>query len=140
MDYFIDFETAKTRTNELVSSTCHQFQKFLHHFDSSKSVSFLQPTIMWRSMGTRVAGRCYLQKNVIELNKNYLSSIDYKEFLKYTVLHELAHAIAWQIFQEDGHGLPWKTVAKFIGDDGETRHNMAIPIISKVERLSDRLK
>ena len=88
---------------------------------------FQMPTIVWRDMGVRRAGNCNYSENVITLNSNYLKSKSWKEFLDDTPLHELAHAIAWQLFDETGHKQTWKNVCYQLGLNGNRCHSFEKP-------------
>lgn len=60
------------------------------------------------------AGMCLLNDKRISLSKHHISqnSVD---MVKDTLLHEYAHAIAFELYQETGHGLIWQKVAQTIG-------------------------
>ena len=88
---------------------------------------FQMPTIVWRDMGVRRAGYCNYSKNVITLNINYLKSKSWKDFLDDTPLHELAHAITWQLYDETGHKAVWKSVCYSLGLRGNRCHNFSTP-------------
>ena len=94
---------------------------------SLREKGFQMPTIVWRDMGVRRAGNCNYSENVITLNSNYLKSKSWKEFLDDTPLHELAHAITWQLFDETGHKAVWKSVCYSLGLRGNRCHNFSTP-------------
>jgi predicted SprT family Zn-dependent metalloprotease len=60
------------------------------------------------------AGVCKIQEKCISIS---LSHIENNELsvIKDTVLHEFAHAIAYELYKDSGHGLNWKHIAKKIG-------------------------
>lgn len=91
-----------------------------------KERGFEFPTIIWRSMGNR-GGCCNYRSNVIELNTDYLKSKSWQDFLDETPLHELAHAISWQLFDARGHKKVWKNVCYQLGLAGNRCHNYAPP-------------
>lgn len=72
----------------------------------------------------RRAGRCYYHQRVITLSRyiagNPANSI---EFITDTILHEMAHAIAYKATGEAGHGYAWKQVCKQIGAKPERCYN-----------------
>jgi SprT protein len=88
---------------------------------------FDMPKIVWRPMGVRRAGCCNYSENKIELNSDYLKSKDWKAFLDDTPLHELAHAISWQLYDETGHKGAWKKISLMIGLAGNRCHNFSRP-------------
>ena len=88
---------------------------------------FIMPTVVWRAMGINRAGSCNYTTNTIELNTNYLKSKSWEDFLADTPLHELAHAISFQLYDERGHKRTWKEVCYSIGLKGNRCHNFATP-------------
>jgi len=62
----------------------------------------------------RRAGMCKMSTKQISLSVNHIenNSID---IVKDTILHEFAHAIAYELFSDTGHGVHWKKVARQIG-------------------------
>lgn len=85
------------------------------------------PEIRWKKFGFHVAGRCYYKDDYIEMNINYLNSPDAEKFVKNTTIHELAHSVAYRIFQSPGHDYYWKHIAMIMGDDGNRCHDYAQP-------------
>lgn len=89
--------------------------------------------ICWRKMGFQRAGVCSYVKRVgitqitIEMNINYLSSKDARKFAELTMLHELAHALAYVFNGSFGHNKTWKAICKIIGGSGERCHEYATP-------------
>ena len=61
---------------------------------------------------TRSIGRCNFTKKEIELSYHFLPTLTESEW-KDTVLHEIAHALAFPI--DRGHGRYWQTIAKMLG-------------------------
>lgn len=88
---------------------------------------FIMPKIVWRDMGVHRAGYCNYSNNEIHLNSNYLKSKNWKEFLEDTPLHELAHAISWQLYDATGHKEVWKSVCYSLGLRGNRCHNFEKP-------------
>jgi predicted SprT family Zn-dependent metalloprotease len=89
--------------------------------------------VVWRKIGFRMAGRT--SKQVIngkkffqiEMNINYLYSSSAVEFIKNTLIHELAHVLANKFNNSWGHDKTFKTIAQIMGDTGERCHNYAVP-------------
>ena len=88
---------------------------------------FVMPNVVWRSMGVRRAGTCNYSTNTIELNSDYLKSKDWQRFLDETPLHELAHAISYQVYGEHGHKRVWKSVSISLGLKGNRCHDFERP-------------
>lgn len=99
-----------------------------------RSKGFIMPDIIWRDMGVRRAGYCDYTHNQIHLNTNYLKSKSWKDFLEDTPLHELAHAISWQLYDETGHKEVWKSVSYSLGLRGNRCHKFSIPEIENINK------
>lgn len=65
---------------------------------------------------TRTMARCHYGTKLIEVSKHWAKIMTDFE-LKQTILHELAHALSYNIYGWEGmgHGVNWKKVAKEIG-------------------------
>ena len=100
-----------------------------------RSKGFVFPKVVWKAMGIHKAGYCSYTYNTITLNSNYLTSADWQQFLNETPLHELAHAISWQLYDEHGHKRVWKSVAMQLGLKGDRCHNFATPDNPKGTRV-----
>lgn len=62
----------------------------------------------------RRAGVCKISGKVISISLSHIENNEL-ETIKDTILHELAHAIAYQLHKDTGHGLHWKIIAREIG-------------------------
>ena len=116
---YCNLETAK----EIVISQFEKASNDLNLFERG----FTMPKIIWRDMGVRRAGYCDYTHNQIHLNINYLKSKSWNEFLNTTPLHELAHAISWQLYDATGHKEVWKSVCYSLGLRGNRCHNFEKP-------------
>lgn len=56
----------------------------------------------------------------------YIASHNYDEFMKETVVHEIAHLVARNVYGANikPHGVEWKTVMRKLGYEPETTHTM----------------
>jgi len=74
----------------------------------------------------RRAGVCRVSTKEISLSKHHISnnSID---VIKDTILHEFAHAIAYEIYSESGHGIHWKKIATRLGAIPRARGHFNVP-------------
>lgn len=65
----------------------------------------------------RAAGLCNYSRKLIALSKPIfdLNLKDNPEFIVDTLLHEIAHAIAYEVYKDYGHGVGWKKVCVAIG-------------------------
>lgn len=70
---------------------------------------------------TRRLGCCKMQQRRISLSRYYAETYATKEpeQLWRTLLHELAHALAWVHHQSRGHGPVWKRYCAALGIPGE---------------------
>lgn len=84
------------------------------------------PTVVWKKKGFGVAGTAYCNKNLIEMNSNYLHSPDALEFIRNTMLHELAHILNGY-YGGRNHDRQWKEICHILGEDGERCHNYRKP-------------
>ena len=62
----------------------------------------------------RRSGACHCQKKLITLSP-YLTQLNDERYVRNTILHEIAHALAWIGFKEHGHGRKWKAIANAVG-------------------------
>ncbi len=72
------------------------------------NLDWQRPVFNFKLKGT-TAGRAHLRDNVISINEGlYLRNKS--EFLKQTLIHEVAHLAAFRQFSDRGHGNGWKRV------------------------------
>ncbi|MDH5433749.1 MAG: SprT-like domain-containing protein [Gammaproteobacteria bacterium] len=79
-----------------------------------KDYPFLQDWHFKIDNAKKRAGVCRVSKKIIGISYNHLIN-NSEEIIKDTLLHEFAHAIAFQLHGEATHGMFWKTIAKKIG-------------------------
>ena len=75
---------------------------------------FLQKWKISFDNAKRRAGICKISSKVISISRSHIQNNEI-EVIKDTILHEFAHAIAYELYKESGHGHQWKRVAKEIG-------------------------
>lgn len=64
----------------------------------------------------RSLGTCNFKEKAIELSENYSLDVDATEHqIVDTILHEIAHAISYEVFNHSKHGKIWKNVCAQIG-------------------------
>lgn len=74
---------------------------------------------MFRAFGRWIAKRKNNQVNhTIEIASKVFKNITPE--LKDTIIHEYAHAYAWEKYNDNGHGYYWKMVFTQMGGSGET--------------------
>lgn len=72
------------------------------------------------------AGMCQLTEKLISLSRHHIIQNDF-ETVKDTLLHEFAHAIAYELYKEKGHGEVWQQVAKQIGATPQATGKFNLP-------------
>jgi len=75
----------------------------------------------------RRAGVCRVSTKEISLSKHHILNNSI-EVVKDTILHEFAHAIAYEIYSESGHGVQWKKIALQLGAIPSARGHFNLPI------------
>lgn len=69
------------------------------------------------------AGRSFYWLRKIDLSTQLFAEYPHN-FVRDTIPHELCHQAAWDLFQEKGHGEPWKRVMIAIGVQPSRCHQM----------------
>lgn len=92
-------------------------------FYQSKTIK-LDYTFKWDKLSKKRLGYCDytnkeigLAKKIIELN------LENSKQISLVILHEIAHAICFEIFKEAGHSSNWKCILLQIGGDGKVRYD-----------------
>lgn len=91
------------------------------------------PPVKLNARLTSTAGRAWLQEGFIDLSC-YLMSNNPEEFAKNTIPHELCHMIAWRLYQDKGHGKPWKHTMMTMGLPPDTYHTMETLAMAKAKK------
>ncbi len=74
--------------------------------------------IEWNPRMRTTAGRAFLAQDRIEMNPRL---VDFgAEQVHNTLLHELAHLVAWRRTRERGHGVAWRTACADLGIPNES--------------------
>lgn len=72
------------------------------------------------------AGACRLDEKQIVLSLWHIKN-NPETIVLDTLLHEFAHAIAYQLYKDTAHGKRWKAIAKKIGASPKARGNFCLP-------------
>lgn len=74
--------------------------------------------------GDRNLGRAHYRTKEIYLNKNlYLANLSHNPAkLLDTILHEIAHAIHWELYEGHDHGYDWRRIARQVGARPEEKY------------------
>lgn len=126
---YITLEVAKERSFMIAKSAYDKFiQEVPAWLKNRKNGIPDFPSIVWKKKGYKLAGTTRYEYGgvVIEMNINFLHSESAEEFIKYTMLHELAHAINYY-YNGYHHDNQWKMIARLLGDDGNRCHNYKLP-------------
>lgn len=71
------------------------------------------------------AGRAWLEQGLVEFSTK-LYNENKESFLDDTVGHEFAHIVAFQVFQDKGHGAGWKSVVNSLGVGTKRCHSYQV--------------
>jgi len=83
-------------------------------------------SIQWNPKMRSAAGRAKLTEWAIDINPKLLPFGE-KE-VNTTILHELAHLIAWKRNRHRGHGTPWRVACSDLGIPNESvTHTLPLP-------------
>ena len=83
------------------------------------------PSFSYKQIG-RVAGRAFLNQWKIVINPDFLFNGHLEDMIENTVPHEIAHLIAFRLFNDNGHGRFWKMVMVHLGLNPERCHNYSL--------------
>jgi len=72
------------------------------------------------------AGICRISEKSISISRNHIHNNSI-ETIEDTIKHEFAHAIAFHLYGDKGHGLGWKKVAIKLGARARARANFNLP-------------
>ena len=138
MKAYIDIKTANEIAAEVFETAMNDWRNYcvknalVKAWNATKDYGYYM-TVDWKKIGFRCAGRtcrektCGIERLYIEMNVNYLYSVDAIKFIKNTLIHELAHLLAYKFNGSWGHDKTWKIIASILGDDANRCHNYATP-------------
>jgi hypothetical protein len=92
----------------------------------SAKYSFLEEWEVSFDRAVRRAGICRLADKTISISLHHVTHNE-AVVVKDTVLHEFAHAIAFIVYNDRGHGKYWKSIAREIGAIPKARGNFELP-------------
>jgi SprT protein len=81
------------------------------------------PAVKMNARLTSTAGRAFIEHGYIDLSC-YLMTNNPETFAEDTIPHELAHMIAFRLYQDRGHGKAWKYVAQTLYGANNRCHTM----------------
>lgn len=71
------------------------------------------------------AGQAKLHLNVVEISAFFfVGRPENEKDMHNTILHEIAHIVAYALHRDRGHGLAWRSIARQIGCTGDRCHTM----------------
>ncbi|WP_144395086.1 SprT-like domain-containing protein [Pleionea sediminis] len=74
----------------------------------------------------RRAGACFPSRKLLTLSRHHLK-LNSHEVIMDTFLHEVAHAVAWELYRENGHGSHWKRIVSDLGGVPKARGHFKTP-------------
>ena len=116
-------------TNEVKSKVTAQINKTLA--DAKKLFGYNKPfpEVEYNVNGT-CAGKAWYRTNKVSFNPVLLmENVD--EFLARTVVHEVAHLIAWDVYLDKGHGAQWRRVMTRLGAEPKRCHSYDVATVRK---------
>lgn len=124
---YISKKEALALTEEIFWEGWDKFIDYLYDHDLVEHMEILNetklPELAWRKLDFKLCGVTTRRKGkyTIDFNINYLYSEDAYEFLRSTVLHELAHYLCDVLFDDFEHDDLFRKVCRIMGDSGETK-------------------
>lgn len=74
----------------------------------------------------RRAGACFPTQKRISLSHYHIELNDWP-VVKDTLIHEVAHALAWEIYREKGHGKHWQRLVTELGGEAKATGRFNLP-------------
>lgn len=81
------------------------------------------PVVLLNARLKTTAGRSFYWLRKIDLSTSLFAEHPF-DFVRDTIPHELCHQAAWDLFEERGHGEPWRRVMLAIGVEPNRCHQM----------------
>lgn len=81
------------------------------------------PKIILNRRLKATAGRCHFNERLIDLSPSLMLE-NVQEFKQFTIPHELAHLVAWDVYKDTTHGPYWKRVMTTYGIPAVRCHEM----------------
>lgn len=81
------------------------------------------PTITLNSRLRTTGGRSFYWKRTIDLSTELFAEHT-REVIINIIPHEVCHQVAWDIYQDRGHGPNWKHTMRVFGIEPKRCHNM----------------
>ncbi len=92
----------------------------------SKEYPFLKRWQIKYDNAKKRAGICRINDKSISISRNHICHNPLST-IEDTIRHEFAHAIAYHLYGETGHGKKWKQVAVRLGARAKARANFNLP-------------
>jgi len=94
--------------------------------DLSEEYPFLESWCISFDNAKRRAGVCKMSTKEISLSVSHIENNEI-DVVRDTILHEFAHAIAYELFSDTGHGREWKKIARKIGAQPRAKGAFNLP-------------
>jgi len=97
------------------------------HSDLIDEYPFLESWSISFDNAKRRAGMCRMSTKDISLSVSHIENKNI-DIIRDTILHEFAHAIAYELHSDTGHGAQWKKIARSIGAAPRAKGAFNLPI------------
>lgn len=94
--------------------------------DLSLEYPFLAEWTIRYDQAKKRAGACQFNLKQILISRQHVK-LNTESIVRDTLLHEFAHAIAYQLYGDSGHGACWKSVAVKLGVTPKARGTFNLP-------------
>lgn len=98
----------------------YAWARFLKIYPALKN--YAKPKVVINARLKSTAGRCFYESNRVDFSASLLAEF-LPEFAADTIPHEVAHQVAFNLFDDRGHGKPWKSVMIAYGIKPDRCHN-----------------
>jgi len=88
---------------------------------------FLETWTVTFDNSKRRAGLCNMTKREISFSRHHVKN-NLSPVIRDTILHEFAHAIAFERHGDTGHGFHWKNIAQQLGATPKAKGNFELPV------------
>lgn len=89
-------------------------------------------TFVWDNRSRKRIGYCHYERKEIGLARKIIElNLQNSKIIREVVLHEIAHAINFELFDDTGHTESWRNVLLYLGGNGKTLykpHGLNFPL------------
>lgn len=114
-----DLENRTQRLYQLAEQWIEEYVALLPEITREK-LGTKRPKIVFSLKYTTTGGRCYGWRDTLIINQHIANDADIKDILG----HELAHWLAWHLFQHKGHGDTWQMIMQWLKLTATRTHHL----------------